>query len=278
MNIPPEVEVKAALPSNRGRPSLTGPGRLERVDLNPYRAGRRFQALVFDLASGLTREYASQAGCEAPPHVLFPQIARIVERYLRERVEPIPPANILDVFLSPYYGWVVERLRDAIHPDASRGEAAELPRYETTRGPGSTGDVDFWTSREVREVERSHVNYVVADTARWEQSAAYVLDTHPLVEAFVKNAGLGFAIPYLHNGQAHDYLPDFIVRLRSERPVQLVLETKGYDPLAEVKAAAAQRWVSAVNADGTSGHWAYAMVRQVGDIGGLLQRLPSDRR
>jgi type III restriction enzyme len=230
---------------------------------------------VFELASDLTREYASQTGCEAPPHVLFPQIATVVHRYLRERVEPIPPAQLLDVFLSPYYGWVIERLRERIQPDASQGEAAELPRYEARRGPGSTADVDFWTSREVREVQRSHVNYVVADTARWEQSAAYVLDTHPAVEAFVKNAGLGFAIPYLHNGQAHDYLPDFIVRLRAEPSLQLVLETKGFDPTAEVKAAAAGRWVAAVNADGRHGRWAYAMVRQVGDVRGVLERKAS---
>ena len=47
----------------------------------------------------------------------------------------------------------------------------------------------------------SHLNYVVADTAKWEQSAAYYIDKHPAVAAFVKNAGLGFAIPYFHNGQ-----------------------------------------------------------------------------
>jgi type III restriction enzyme len=272
MNIPPEVEVKAAIPSNLGRPSLIGPGRLERVDLNPYRAGRRLQELVFELASALTREYASQAGCEAPAHVLFPQVAGIVQRYLRERVEPIAPAHLLDVFLSPYYGWVIERLAAGIQPDASQGEAAELPRYEARRGPGSTAEVDFWTSREVREVGKSHVNYVVADTARWEQSAAYVLDTHPAVEAFVKNAGLGFAVPYLHNGQAHDYVPDFIVRLRTEPPLRLILETKGFDPAAEVKAAAAERWVAAVNADGRHGRWAYAMARRIGDVQGLLER------
>lgn len=33
------------------------------------------------------------------------------------------------------------------------------------------------------------------------------------VHSFVKNAGLGFAVPYLHNGQMHDYMPDFIIRL-----------------------------------------------------------------
>jgi len=38
----------------------------------------------------------------------------------------------------------------------------------------------------------------------------------------------------------------------------LILETKGWDPLEEVKREAAERWVAAVNADGTYGHWHYA--------------------
>lgn len=155
----------------------------------------------------------------------------------------------------------------AIRPDTAEGEAPELPRYETRRGLGSTADVDFWTSRDVREVIHSHVNLVAADTAKWEQSAAHVLDTHPAVEAFVKNAGLGFAIPYLHNGQVHDHLPDFLVRVRAEPALHLVLETKGFDPLEEVKTAAARRWVAAVNADGTHGRWAYALVKRVADVG-----------
>lgn len=57
----------------------------------------------------------------------------------------------------------------------------------------------------MREVTRSHVNLVIADTRQWEQAAAFILDTHPRVEAFVKNADLGFGIPYLNNGQMHDY-------------------------------------------------------------------------
>lgn len=68
----------------------------------------------------------------------------------------------------------------------------------------------------MREVAKSHVNYVVADTKQWEQSAAYLIDTNDSVDAFVKNAGLGFAIPYFYNGEAHDYVPDFIVRLKTE--------------------------------------------------------------
>lgn len=118
----------------------------------------------------------------------------------------------------------------------------------------------------MREVTRCHLNYVVADTKQWEQSATYYLDKHEAVDAFVKNAGLGFAIPYLHNGQMHDYVPDFIVRLKTEPAAHLILETKGYDPLEEVKRAAAERWVAAINADGLYGRWVYRVVKKISDI------------
>ena len=73
MDIPLEVEMKAGLPSNTGRPALVGPGRIERVDLNPYREGRRLQKLVFEMARDLTRDYRQQPHCDAPAHVLFPR-------------------------------------------------------------------------------------------------------------------------------------------------------------------------------------------------------------
>jgi len=268
MNIPPEVQMKAALPSNSGRPSLMGPGKLEDVSLNPFRSQRRRQELVFELSTTLTRDYSSQESCDLPAHVLFPQLMKIVDRYLDEKVEVLPPADLMDVFLSPYYGWVIERLLHAIRPDTSHGEAPEVPKYERHRKPGSTDEVDFWTSREVREVEHCHLNYAVADTRRWEQSATYSIDTHSGTEAFVKNSGLGFAIPYFHNGQPHDYVPDFIIRLNIENDLayQLILETKGFDPLEDVKKAAAERWIKAVNADGNFGHWQYAIARKPSEV------------
>jgi len=258
------------VPSNKGRPSLSGPGKLEKVDLNPYRSGRRFQELVFDMAAELTREYVSRRECEAPAHVLFPQLRQMVDRYLQERVLPLPPAETIDVFCSPYYGWVIEHLRDAIKPDISQGEAPIVPIYEARRGPGSTGEVDFWTSREVREVVKSHINYVVVDTRTWEESAAYLIDTNDAVDAFVKNAGLGFAIPYFYNGEAHDYVPDFIVRLKTEPPLYLIIEVKGYDERADIKVQAAQKWVDAVSADGAYGRWAYGLARKPSEVRELI--------
>ncbi len=122
---------------------------------------------------------------------------------------------------------------------------------------------------------KSHLNYVVADTKQWEQSAAYYLDKHQAVQAFAKNAGLGFAVPHLHNGQMHDYMPDFLIRLKADLPRYLILETKGFDPLEEVKRAAAERWVAAVNADGTYGHWKYAVAKKVIDTEALVLKAAS---
>jgi type III restriction enzyme len=268
--IPPDVQMKALSVNNAGRQSLSGPGRLSDATLKEFRAKRRLQELVFEFARTLTKAYVAQPRCEAPAHVLFPQIVKIVQRYLAEKVHVHPPAEIKDTFLAPYYGWVVEILLEAVRADTTQGEATEVPRYEVSRGPGSTADVDFWTSREPREVLHSHLNYMVPDTQKWEQSATYFIDKHAAVDAFVKNAGLGFAIPYLHNGQMHDYVPDFIVRLNSSPPVHLILETKGYDPLEEVKRGAAERWVAAVNADGTYGRWKYAIAKRVSEVNEIL--------
>lgn len=73
-----------------------GAGRLDDITLIPFRAGRRWQELAFDMAADLTRAYVSQGSCEVPAHVLFPQLAQIVRRYLTEKVIPEAPAEKID--------------------------------------------------------------------------------------------------------------------------------------------------------------------------------------
>jgi type III restriction enzyme len=260
--IPPDVDMKGLHPTNSGKLSLSGPGRLDHASLETWRRERRIQELVFDLAAALTQLYRAQPGCDVPAHALFPQLARIVGRYVEERVVWAPPADPKDLFLAPYYGWLVDILLQNLRGDIEGGEAPEVALVEATRQGGSTADVDFWTSRDVREVARSHVNFVVADTKAWEQSAAYFIDNHPAVECFVKNAGLGLGIPYHHNGEPHEYVPDFVIRLHGANLRHLILEVKGFDPLKEVKAAAALRWCAAVNALGDFGSWGYVMVEK----------------
>jgi type III restriction enzyme len=50
----------------------------------------------------------------------------------------------------------------------------------------------------------------------------------------------------------------------------MILETKGYDPLEEVKRDAANRWVAAVNAEGSYGRWSYRMVKKPTEINDII--------
>lgn len=267
---PTLVQTRGLAVDATGAPAPVAPGKSHEMSLGGYRAGQRLQRGAFQMAAALTREYRACREDAVPAHVLFPQLVQIVERFVRERVRPEPTTEILDVFNAPYYTWATEILLQHIEPDTEAGEAPELPRLEVLNPEGSTADVDYWTSREVRETKKTHVNYVVADTAKWEQQAAFYIDRHKSVESFVKNAGLSLGIPYLYNGQMHDFVPDFVIRFTGGNRDHLILETKGYDELAEVKEAAAKRWVEAVNTDGRWGKWRFRMARSVPDVSYIL--------
>lgn len=113
---------------------------------------------------------------------------------------------------------------------------------------------------------------MVADTKKWEQSAAYCLDTHAAVRAWAKNDHLGFIVPYRKDGSKRNYLPDFIVDLVSGE--KLVVEIKGQvidDAL--IKEAAAKRWCEAVNRDGRFGRWSYHLMKHPADLMKLLDNI-----
>ena len=258
--VPDETLVKA-LTTERGQElSLLGPGAPEHVTLEAWRATKRVQEVEFELARALTRRYTTDPACSVPAQALFPQMLGFARQFVREKVEPLGRRDRKDVLLNPYFADAVEALAGAIGADGA--DSHEVPRYEANRKPGTTRDVDFWTSKPVRETQKSHLNFVVADTEKWEQTAAFYLETDPHVLAYAKNFNLGFAIPYTHGGETREYLPDFLARVQEDgREVgTLILETKGYDPLKRVKVGAAQRWAEAVNAEGSWGRWAYRIV------------------
>ena len=279
--IPPEVSMASGLPNNHGRLSILERGKVKEVTLDPYHADRRLQALVFEMARDLTKDLVQAGSVAVPAGVLFPQLLKVVQQYVDDRVFAAPPNEKLDLWLAPYYGWAIERLHHAIRPAGDNGEGKELPEYERgKRRVGSTAEVDAWTSKPVREVVKCHINLMVADTtaeAGWEQQVAARLDKSEHVKAFVKNQFLGFAIPYIHDGQDHEYYPDFLVRLRDEPRFTLIIEVKGRpDPLEQVKREAALRWVGAVNLEGGFGQWGYAIVRDPKETGDALRAWVSE--
>jgi type III restriction enzyme len=114
----------------------------------------------------------------------------------------------------------------------------------------------------VTDPEKCHISHVVCDTDSWEQKLAQVLEGMDEVESYVKNHNLGFYVPYTYEGEAHNCIPDFIVRLRAPdgaQPLNLIIEVSG-EPKPEKAAkveTARSLWVPAINNDGRFGRWAF---------------------
>ena len=135
---------------------------------------------------------------------------------------------------------------------------------------GSTADVYFATSKETYRTDprRCHVNHVVCDSG-WEAEFARTIEAHPQVHAYVKNQGLGFTVPYRLGGEAHAYVPDFIVLADDghgkDDLLHLVVEVKGRR-LEDAKAkreTTETQWVPGVNRLGEYGRWKFLELRDV---------------
>ncbi|MBA3675482.1 MAG: hypothetical protein H0W75_11115, partial [Chitinophagaceae bacterium] len=116
---------------------------------------------------------------------------------------------------------------------------------------GSTKYVHGSTTKLVYETTKSHINYVVADTESWEQICAKTLEEIEEITSYVKNAFLGFAIPYAANTKEDNlYYPDFIARcLRPDGTMlNLIIEITGMNrDKAAKKDYVLNRWLPAVN-------------------------------
>jgi len=106
-----------------------------------------------------------------------------------------------------------------LQPQFKQKKAPKTYRYDPSLDPALSWDVN-------------------ADRERTEALIAKIGKAKDIAE--VK---LGFAIPYGHNGEAKESIPDFLARLQMDgRELgTLILEAKGYDPLAEAKVAGARR-------------------------------------
>ncbi|OUM03637.1 hypothetical protein A8M77_03705 [Variovorax sp. JS1663] len=126
---------------------------------------------------------------------------------------------------------------------------ALLNRYNPR---GSTANVQASTARPVYATRRSPVNFVVADTDSWEQIAAKTFEQTEAIESYVKNAFLGFEIPYTDKaGKERRYVPDFLCRIKTPggRRFNLIVEITGFAQDKEFKRYyTLQRWLPAVNA------------------------------
>ena len=252
-----------------GHPGAHSGFGFELVDRQAYYDSVHPQTIEFEIAREVVRSLteAAHSGKERLRHesrsVLFPQVLRIVQRYIRDRVD-LNGLHACEVGLQTYAQRVIGLLTAAIAPDDQKGEAPLLPRLNHYKPIGSTENVHFKTVKPVQATSVSHLNFVACDTNSWEQAAVFQLERlaeEGIVSCYARNDRLEFNIPYELYGNPQVYEPDFIVRLGSA--VSVVLEIKGqsHDD-TEAKHQAAQRWVSAVNQWGRLGEWDFLVCRE----------------
>ncbi len=205
-----------------------------------------------------------------PQQYLFPQIQNICKRWLDEGyliTRGVPIGVVLYLQIADI---VAEIIANAIVKSTSNDalRRAVLDPYEPS---GSTALVNFQTTKPVwtTSPQKSHINYVVLDS-EWEAELARVIEAHPRVMSYAKNQGMQFEIPYRIGRTVRRYIPDFLVRVAigAEKPMNLVLETKGYRGLdAQLKAITMETlWVPSVNNLRTHGLWGFAEFREVFSI------------
>ena len=263
-----------------GHPTAHGGFGFELVDRQTYYDSVHPQTIVFEIAREIVRALteASHTGKERLRResrtVLFPQVVRIVQNYIRQRVD-LNGLHPCEVGLQTYAQRIIGLLIAGITPDDEQGETPLLPRLNRYKPIGSTESVHFKTVKPVQIADVSHLNYVACDTGSWEQAAVFQLEKlakEDVVFSYVRNDRLEFNIPYELYGNPQVYEPDFIVRLRNDVSVVLEIKGKSFED-TDAKHQAAKRWVSAVNHWGKLGEWKFLVCREPQQLGDGFAKL-----
>lgn len=246
-------------------------GKSVQLDLKHLEKTRE-STLIMELTSYLLERWRDPD--EAPRANLYPQLSKIVKRWLTEHLECVGGTTPTQVLYRTIADMACDRMMQAIvrSPGGAKRVLAIPDPFEPR---GSTSYVNFTTSKVERwetSPLRSHVNWAVLDSD-WEGEFCRAVEQHPQVLAYVKNHGLGFEVPYLHQGQRHLYRPDFIVQLDDGRgrddPLNLVVEVKGYrgEDAKDKKSTMLTHWVPGVNALESFGRWDFVELTDVWTMG-----------
>ena len=203
---------------------------------------------------------------------LFPQLLEIVRRWLKECVY-YKDNTYPQMFLIQQYAHIAaHRIYQSVIKAAGAETKTLLPILRPYDAVGSTRHVAFDTARPVypTEAKKCHISHVVADTDSWEQKTAQSLEEMDEVIHYVKNHNLGFTIPYIGYERTKQYIPDFIVKVKSgeDEPLNLVLEVSGKateDKTVKVDTAK-NLWVTAVNNSQKFGRWAFLEISDPWDV------------
>jgi type III restriction enzyme len=240
---------------------------------------KRDQEVIYKLTAEYLKRHQGDAAGRADLR-LFAAARRIVTRWYEEKLELIGEADPIFkrlVFFENMQA-VTENINLGIVAHAAERERV-LPLFNRYQPEGSTRHVHGQTAKKTFPTKKSHVNLVVADTDAWEQIAAKTLEKLPAVESYVKNAFLGFTIPYVEAGKERQYVPDYLLRLRTpdDNEAAVILEITGFSKDKQLKRwYVTERWLPAVNNARRTSHLPPWYFVEIDDIDNIKPRLEAE--
>ena len=260
----------SSVPTRTDIAGIVGGGEVE-IDAA---TGSRPQSVAYALARQLLQAHLTVLGEDTRPW-LFPRLVQICRDWLDRCVEVAPGFSTSQLArYAELRATAVEAIYSAIVVQIGNRRERLRPMLRRHDPTGSTADVSFATRKKVYATEKSEVSHVTLDGREgntWEQILALECELNDDVAAYAKNDRLGFTIPYVHQGRAHSYVPDFLVRLRRKayEPFDrtLIVEVSGSrkspGPTVAKAETARNQWCVAVNNHGGFGRWGYVEIRDM---------------
>jgi len=211
---------------------------------------KREQEIIFLLTKELIKVHFSDD--EENPHFqLFNKLLPVVKYWFQNKILLVGESDEKYKKLIFFQDTkkVVDHIAMGINPQHNTTEHIR-PVFNYYNKFNSTKYVNGNTVKDVFPTQKSHVNYVVMDSD-WEGICAKTLEELDVVECYVKNQFLGFAIPYVKDGKDRLYYTDFIARVKGKDGTvkNLMIEISGMSKdKAEKKWFVENRWLPAVNA------------------------------
>jgi len=248
-----------------------------------FYAAVRMQQLLFRFTQDIVDDLIARAEGKSAEelkrnllarHTLFPEVFRIVQKYVDTKVTFAPGVDPREIALKKYATRLRERVRDGIVDAVAPKDAPLLPIVNSFQPEVNTEDVSDYTSRPVVPLTKSHLNYapILSD---WERQAIDILEESDAVKSYTPNMRkLGFQIHYDYQDAICHYEPDFVVKLANG--TMLILEIKGkagelHEPdRVNAKSQAAKKWVKAVNNATRYGTWEFQICREIPSLSAKL--------
>lgn len=252
---------------------IAGTDETDLGDSRPLRSQELAYAVARRLIDGQLRTQDNDEGDRRP--WLFPKVAKLCKQWIEKFVVVERGYSMAYLRLAEAQADLVDEIYKSLTSQAGNRHPSIRPLLRTFDPVGSTGEVGFWSRKPVQTTEKSEVSHVVLDSG-WEGGIADLCEGLGEVAAYVKNDHLGLTVPYVFQGKGHDYVPDFVLRLRKrdDEDVEryLLVEVSGGQkthvspgPTAIKATTARDSWCAAVNNHGGFGRWGYVEITSMTD-------------